>query len=370
VKTTRHALRRTLLRVGRRLERRSKRTLDRGLDLLWRAPDPVALYPHLPARKLLFVQPSFRIGNTVLATALLPALRSRFPDARIDCLAGDATAPLLENLSLERVYCISRRFVAAPWRFAALFARLQRERYDLAIDAGMGSWSGAFYALLSGAEQRAGFDGRGSRFLTVRFAPTRIENAYEGAAAFGRAFGVDCPGRPAYRVADGEREVAMQLLRELGLVGAGGVRPFVAAFAGGHQAKRWPLGQWRALLEQLQGSGVPFALFIGPDEAEYGEMLRAAAFAALRIVPPQRLRAFAALLAQAALLITTDSGPMHLAAALGVPSVALLQTPRSWFYVPRGAEDRALFQPDAAQVLAAVSAHPRWPRLTAPGEAP
>jgi heptosyltransferase-3 len=145
----------------------------------------------------------------------------------------------------------------------------------------------------------------------------------------------------------------------------GVVSPFVAAFIGGHLAKRWPQPSWADLLRRLLDDRVPVLVFIGAEEVAQGGSLQARVGAALKIVPLQHLRAFAAMLAHATVLITPDSGPMHLAAALGVPTIALLQRERSWFYVPRGAEDRTLFQPRSADVLAALQEHPRW-HLVAP----
>ncbi|MGH7790330.1 MAG: glycosyltransferase family 9 protein, partial [Candidatus Binatia bacterium] len=206
---------------------------------------------------------------------------------------------------------------------------------------------------------------RGNRFLTVRFPATRMRNAYGGAAEFANALGVQCPTQPLYEILPDERAAAVARLAELGLVSDGQVRPFVAAFVGGHLEKRWPQDRWLELLTAVQASGARLVVFIGPEEVASGARLQSDGPVDLRLVPPQPLRAFAALLGHAALLITPDSGPMHLAVALRVPTLALLQRQRSWFYAPQGADDRALFQPSCADVLSALTAHPRWPAISA-----
>ncbi len=350
-------------RLGKVAERAARHGLEAMLGVLWPPGESAALVTEPGIRTVLFVQPNFRIGNTMIATAIVPVLRARFPGARLDCLVGDTTASLLDGQPIDQIHCVSRHFLLMPWRFVALFVRLRRERFDLAVDGGMGSYSGALYAFLSGARQRVGFAVRGDRFLTTRFPSTRLVSAYDGAEAFARALGVACPTGPRYRVRPEERAAAVATLSSLGLVRDGGVRPFVAAFVGGHLAKRWPERCWSDLVARLHGAGVPLVIFLGPEEIGRAAALRAQTAPGLRVVPPQPLRAFAALLAHATLLVTPDSGPMHLAAALGVPTVAVLQQQRSWFYVPRGSHDRALFRPDCSEVLAAMSENPRWPML-------
>jgi heptosyltransferase-3 len=352
-------------RLGKAVERQTRRAFDALLDVVWPSADLGALPAGYAARKVLLVRPNFRIGNTVLATALLPALQARFPGARIDQLAGDTTACLLEGLPIDRVHCVSRMFIVAPWRFVALFVRLRKERYDVAVDGGMGSFSGALYAFLSGARERVGFGGRGDRFLTARLHLERLTNAYEEAPAFARALGVTCPTRPLYQVTPAEDAAALAQLRALGLAADHTCRPFIAAFVGGHLEKRWPQREWSELLVRLDGEGLPVVVFIGPEEVAFASHLRSEAPPTLRIVPPQPLRAFAALLARATLLLTPDSGPMHLAVAAGVPTVALLQYERSPYYAPRGPEDRVLWQPRWVDVLATLRQHPRW-KLVAP----
>lgn len=356
-----------LRRFGKRSERRLKRLLEAGLDLVWPPAQNGAIAADLPVRKLLLVHPNFRIGNTVLSTALIPILRARFPAARIEYLAGDTTAALLDGQPIDHVHRVSRSFLLAPWRAAALILRLRRARFDMAVDGGMGSYSGALYSFLSGARHRVGFDGRGNRFLTVRFAATNLAHAYEGPEAFAAAFGITCPARPRHAFRPDEQAAALATLRRYGVVRDGTVGPFVAAFIGGHLAKRWPQEQWADLMRRLIADGVPVLVFIGAEELTEGVSLQSRVGSTLAVVPLQQLRTFAAMLAYATLLITPDSGPMHLAAALGVPTIALLQLERGWFYAPRGSEDRALFQPRSADVLAALREHPRWPMIAPEG---
>src|SRR6185369_11401170 len=142
-------------------------------------------------RRILVVRPNFRIGNTLMAGPIVLALRARFPEARIDYLGGDTTAELLAHLPLDSVHSVSRQHVVRPWRFAALFARLRRERYDLAVEGGLGSFSGGLYAYLTGARDRLGCAGKADRFLTVRLPPISPPHVYDGAVELARHLGVE-----------------------------------------------------------------------------------------------------------------------------------------------------------------------------------
>jgi heptosyltransferase-3 len=308
-------------------------------------------------RSVLLVRPNFRIGNTLMAAPLVLSLRERFPHARVDVLTGETTVRLLEQLPIDGVHAMSRLFVLRPWRFVSLFVRLRRARFDLALEAGLGSFSGGMYCFLSGARHRAGCEGSGARFLNVRFPAPSLAHAYDGAPALARCLGATCVDRPVYRVSDAEGAVALRFLAELALVDEGCVRPFVGLFIGGHLNKRWPREDWLELARALDRVGVPFVVFLGPEEALFEQSLREALSRFARVVSPQPIRVFAALVARARLLVTPDSGPMHLAAAVGVPTISVLRSDASRFYAPRGSEDRMLVGATPAAVLASVVSH-------------
>lgn len=308
--------------------------------------------------KILVVRPNFRIGNTLMTNALVPALRARFPDARIDYLVGDTTVALVNNLSIDRVHAMSRGYVTRPWAFVQLFLGLRGERYDLAVEAGLGSFSGGLYSYLSGARIRAGFAGAGEAFLNLRLPRPPRGHAYDEAADLGRALGLDVERRPHYRVGDPEREEAGEILvrcegesRQLGDLRLG-------IFVGGHLHKRWPEDRWAGVLQELDLAGLPFVVFLGPEEADRQSFFEKAAGIGSRVLPPQKLGVFAALLERCTLLVTPDSGPMHLAAALGVPTIAILHGETARYYAPDGSLDRSLIDPDVGGVMEVIGAHP------------
>ena len=343
-------------RFGHLVGRAGRRKSNRLIDWLVPMPPNIPLDAVTDVRSVLLVRPNFRIGNTLFTTPLVPALRERFPNARLEMLTGDTTTSLLAHLPIDDIHTVSRFHVLFPWRFVALFLRLRRARFDVAVEAGRGSFSGALYAFLSGARYRIGSAGRGDRFLNVRLPKLPVAHAYDGAAGFARSLGASCADRPVYRVSPAEDAEAVRILAELGLVDGDTVRPFLAVFVGGHLDKRWPRSRWLALVRELERLGVTFAVFLGPEEITFDAELHAELGSTARVLKPRPLRTFAALLACARAVITPDSGPMHLAAALGVPVIALLQMKSSEFYRPRGPQDRALLNATVEMAVAEVTA--------------
>jgi heptosyltransferase-3 len=341
-------------RFGHSVGRAGRRVSDRLLDWLMPVPPNVPLEAVTDVRSVLLVRPNFRIGNTLFVTPLVPALRARFPGARLEMLTGDTTTSLLAHLPIDDLHTVSRFHVLLPWRFVALFWRLRRARFDVAVEAGRGSFSGGLYAFLSGARYRIGCVGRGDRFLNVRLPKFSTTHAYDGAPGFAHSLGVSCADRPLYRVSPAEDAEAVRILAELGLVDGERVRPFLAVFVGGHLDKRWPRSRWLAFVRELERTDTVFVVFLGPEEVTFDAELRAELPSFARVLKPRPLRTFAALLARARAVVTPDSGPMHLAAALGVPVIALLQMKTSVFYAPRGPRDRALVNATVEEAVAAV----------------
>lgn len=347
-------------RIGKGIEQLAKRCLASALDVVLPMPGNETLDVLHGVRRVLLVRPNFRIGNTLMTAPLVPALAARFPGATIEVLAADTTASLLENLPVDAVHVVSRRFVARPWEFVRLFRTLRGRRFDLAVDGGMGSFSGPLYARLAGARHRIGWSGAGDRFLTVRLAPARGDHAYDSAPAFSLQLGQWCADRPIYQVSPGEMGEAESLLATTSACSNGVVRPFVALFVGGHLAKRWPAECWMRLAAELARRGARYLVFVGPEEVDLGFRLEASGHP---VMAPGPLRAFAALLARAALVVTPDTGVLHLSVALARPTIALLQQERSLRFRPRGARDVSLMRPTVDDVVRALLGHLVWPAV-------
>jgi len=313
--------------------------------------------------KLLMVRPNFRVGNILITARLIPSVRARFPDARIDFLGTAPTLDLLKHLGLGRLEALCRSHSYHWIAFLKLIRRLRKEHYDAVIDCGGGSVTSALLSCLINARYRIGRDsGRTQRMMNVLVHVPHRSHVYDDVASFAQQLerGGKPKAVPLYESTLCERQTAHQWLAEHCLDGSDGVVPFIGVFMGGRLKKRWPGDCWKELLRRLDQIAVKVLLFSGPEEVEFIEEIRLLNLKNLIIGPLQNLRDTAALCLQARLVVSPDTGPLHLAAALEVPVISILQVEGSLAYAPKGIHDRKLLRPSAQDVVKALLAHPNW----------
>ena len=320
--------------------------------------------------KILLLRPNYRIGNTLCSTPLIRVMRKRFPTARLDYLGADTTAVLLQNLPLDKVVTVSRSQVLRPWRFMQLLYRLRRERYDLVVATGNGSFSDMICMAVLNARYRMGSGKWAEGVCNIKTVNTDYCHAYDLPVEMAHLLGTDCRDRPLYVVSQQENDKAVLRLSEIGLRKQQRTLPFAALFVGGHKNKRWPLESWEELVRRLRelSEDVRILILLGPEETAMGEIMKAKPqFHSVPFIDPLPLRDFAALLQQACLVVTPDTGPMHLSVALDVPTIAVLQSKKSLPYAPRGENDVCLLNPTVAQVAESVRTHSRWSHICSRG---
>ncbi len=310
------------------------------------------------------------MGNTLCSTPLIDVMRKRFPTAMLDYLGADTTAILLQNLSLDNVYVVSRSQILSPWRSVQLLYRLRRERYDLVVATGNGSFTDMICMVVLNARYRMGSGKWAEGACNIKTVNTDYCHAYDLPVEMAKLLGADCRDRPFYVVSQQEKDKAILRLSEIGFRNQQRVLPFVALFVGGHKHKRWPLESWEELVRRLRAMSeeARILIFLGPEESAMGEAMKANhVFRSVQFMDPLPLRDFAALLQQACLVVAPDTGPMHLSVALDVSTIAVLQSKKSIPYAPRGENDVCLLNPTVAQVAEAIGSHSRWSLICSKG---
>jgi heptosyltransferase-2 len=265
--------------------------------------------------KRLVIAPNW-IGDAVMSLPLLRALRRAGPNDRLSVLArrGPATIYRAEGSADE---------VLLRSSFAADAVVLRRGRFDEAWVL-PNSFRSALYAFASGAPRRIGYaaDRRSPLLTHARPAPPGTAHQLRDYDALLAAHGIapdEAP--PLLPLPDAARARADAVLSAAGLANAKliALSPG-SAFA---ETKRWPAERYAALADALSERGFGRALLIGPGERELGARVASAARTGLPVLgadlDPVEL---AALLARARAAVTNDSGPMHLAGAVGTPVVA------------------------------------------------
>ena len=296
------------------------------------------------------------VGDLVMATPTLRAVRRKFgPATRIVGILRPQFAELLAGSTwFDELHPFDPRSAIQEHGRLALLARLRRERFDMALLL-TNSLHTAVLAWLGGAKQRVGYarDGR-SWFLSRWIAPERDGRRYravpmvESYLTLARAIG--CPEESPQlelAVTAGEREQAARVWRDLGLRNDGRVVALNSTGAFG-AAKLWPAEHCAALARQtVQQLDHDVLVLCGPGERDAARQI-AAQSGSPRVfslaAQTVRLGLTKGCLARCRLMVSTDSGPRHIAAALGLPVVTLLGPTRpEWIANPsvRGSMLRA-----------------------------
>lgn len=296
-----------------------------------RAPWPPPPIDPTSLRKVLVVRTDTRVGNVLLTTPLVRALRRGLPGARVDFLVAAGKAGLVEGLA-DRVIAFDKQdLFRAPLRFGRLLIGLRRERYDLVVEAGHWhafSFTSAVLVRATGAWARVGHRrGLADRFLThpVEKDPAVLREVASKLELLG-PLGLADDGESLETTVDLRPEVGEEAARIL--AGAGG-GPLAALNPGARKADhRWPAAGFGALARRLATeSGLVPLVCWGPGEEALAAEVVALSGGAARLAPPTDLALLAALFRRSALVVTNDTGPMHLAAAAGAPVLAALTAP-------------------------------------------
>lgn len=270
------------------------------------------------------------IGDAVMTTPALCAVRQTFPAAEITILANPLVSQLfLHHPGIDRVITFDRngrhKGIAGRLRLAA---ELRRERFDLALIL-PNSFDSALVPFLAGIPRRLGkaSDGR-SLLLTERYTePEQTAPMHEirHYLSLLRHFGIhgdaDCPLLAT--TADEDREAAALLAAR----GISGDRPLLGINAGASfgSAKRWYPERFAEVARRLSMEwNAEVLLFGGPGEQDIVEIIeKQLKGACLNLAGTTSVRQLMALIKRCSFFITNDSGPMHIAAAFGVPLVAV-----------------------------------------------
>jgi heptosyltransferase I len=265
------------------------------------------------------------VGDCVQTMPLACALRDRFPNAHITWAVEKAAAPLLAaHEAVDRLIVLPKRFVHSLHALRWLRSELQRERFDLTFDP-QGLTKSGLVAWLSGAARRIGFARPAAReinpWLQTELVAPRALHRIDRYLELLRPLGVDLPAvRYGLRLPSEADAFADAFCRQAGLLGG-----FVALNSGaGWDSKRWPPERFVIVARHLAARGMASVVtWGGNQERAWAEQIVAQSNDAAVLAPPTSLLQLAALLRRARQFIGSDTGPLHLAAAMGTPCVAL-----------------------------------------------
>lgn len=268
------------------------------------------------------------IGDLINSTPAIALLRKNYPTAEICVLAQPLNAPVLTgNPHVDRVMIFDREGIHRLLRDRLRFYRnLHREEFNLAIAMRTASWSN-FVTLLSGARHRLGrYHKRFKRTLTHR---------WQGKYEKGHVHEVDRNLELIRLICteEGNRQLEFNLLDDevsfaKGQLAEWRISPndfLVCLHPGGSSFdKQWPSENYARLADWLAGEyNAKILILRGPNEARPTRHIREIMTHPSIVHAPESIRNLASLMKHCNLVICNDSGPMHIAAALNVPMVAI-----------------------------------------------
>lgn len=298
-----------------------------------------------------------QLGDVVLSLPALRAIRDRFPKAQITVIVGKPGAEVVSlsgyanvTRAVDRVLLRDGPKLISIARIAKLVKEVRHAKYDFVIDLHSLSETNLL-GFLSGAPQRlySRRPGRSLNYLANFNPKPPVEEDHRKRHLVDRYLDVLLPlkvtgadRRPRLRTRS-EDDVLIDRLLKKEKADSGSL--MIGFFPGaGHPSRRWPLERFAELAEYLvRNDDVRPIVFAGPEERELlpriKELFPRSAVVFDRLTIPQ----MAAAQARLAALVSNDTGPMHVAAAVGTPVVLLLDRRAPDSYLPLGTQHRVIY---------------------------
>ncbi len=317
------------------LELRGRRLLEPPLKRILAVGGPGRLPPS--PERILVVRADNRLGNLVMLTSLLNALRERFPRASVSVLANRGFHSILEGQGWELIPVDRKAMARRPWMLRGLAARLGSMGFEAAIDASHPhgfSLSSAAAVALTGCPCRIGSPiGASPGWYT--HCPSSMPGKEQHESRALHALGSVWPDWPRWSPP------------KLALPGGPGRRA-VGIHPGAKPDKTFPV----EFLEEVVRGCVPLA----PVEVFWGNPGEEAVADALVLAgavkaEPMGLKEFARRISGLAAFVCPDSGPMHVASAMGTPVVAMFRKEGAARFGPLSPRSVSVTGPDPEDVI-------------------
>jgi ADP-heptose:LPS heptosyltransferase len=287
-----------------------------------RPPLPLAGLDPQKVQRVLLIN-STALGDLLFSTPAIRALKETYPHWRLDLLVKPSYAALLQyNPHLERLI----PFPGRSWRLWELTGELKRSHYDLVIILHGNDPEATLVAWSTGSPYIAG-----SAYSPLSFAYSAkverkdpLQHAIERRLDFVRLLGADTPDKRMQLFLPSSELIRAEVLA---LRHFGSSPSLLVAFHpfGSGRYKWWPLESYAALGNHLHETyGASILIISGPGDRQEAESLAAKLAGPSLVTGGRPLLEVAAFLKHCRLFVGNDSGPLHMALALGVPGIALL----------------------------------------------
>lgn len=297
-----------------------------------------------PSRILVYAYSG--IGNLILYTPALRALRQLFPGAVIELLVGNGTGSeevVQEGDLVDRV--LEVRASSPVWGKVKFAFQIRRAGYDIVIsEFHNNSWYHAMWTLASGAPLRVGhvtspgWANKWDWVYNVKVPMEENQHEIDRYLDLIKVLGLtgEVDRQPTVAVGEADRRFAEAFLGAHSHNGEAKVAVQIGT-SPSMRWKQWPLKHFAELCEALHREGVQIILVGSPGERELVEQFaEQLCFTPLMAAGRTTVRQLAALLELCDVLVCNDSGPMHVAVAVGTPVVAIYGPTDPWRTAPLG----------------------------------
>ena len=299
---------------------------------------------HQNIKRILIINLAF-IGDVLLSTPVARALRERYPGAVIDMLVIPLAAPIARgNPYVDNVWEYDKRGKHKNARnLWALIRFLRSQHYDLAVATNF-ALRGALLAWASGIRYRVGYDAQHAGWFLTHIASARrpvVRHEAENYLDVLKPLGISTDDTSLALKLDPGDVAALPAK-----VNRDKSRPLVLICpVGSYWQKSWTTAGFGELIRRLVPAAECYLIGARHEAGKLTQINKSAGDLAGELAGTLTLGELAALIAEARLLITVDTGPMHIANAVGTPVVALFgpTDPRGWG--PRGPRDIVLQRP-------------------------
>jgi lipopolysaccharide heptosyltransferase II len=287
--------------------------------LFWRQPQQP--FPKHMIKSILFLRHD-RIGDMVVSTAAIKALKKTYPEAHLTVLASERNHPVLEhNPSVNEIMIYKN--------FRQFIQDVRPRHYDLIIDPFLThELKQALMTYLAAGRYRIGFEvaGRGAFFNLRGPRPIRPQRMVDHLLELVEYVGADTDGCvPEVFVSEHERRQAAETLASG--KGRRQGKGFIVALHPGayYPSQRWPEPRFGALARMILEQSKARVILLGsPEEEMLVQEVKKYAGEGIEVFSGLTLRGLMAILSQCDLFIGNNSGPLHLASAVKIPTVSLI----------------------------------------------
>lgn len=298
-----------------------------------------------------------QLGDVVLSLPALRAIRKRFPLARITVAVGKPGADVIamsdfadDTLVVDRVALRDGFKPLSVLRVFKIVKQVRAKKFDFVIDLHSLSETNLL-GFLSGAPKRlySRRPGRSLDYLSNFKPRPPVETDHRQRHLIDRYLDVLRP----LDIENAQRLPTLKtrpvddatLARILVKARADSGTPLVGLFPGaGHPSRRWPLEQFASLADFLiRNDQIRVLVFVGPEERDFISDIRRQFPPSVVILDQLTIPQLAAAQARLAAFVSNDTGPMHIASAVGTPVVLLLDKRAPESYLPQGDRHRVIY---------------------------